>query len=56
MMAPPMNSAAANCQPSNSQMTMPSSTTRLVEAIMKIMDAVKSAPRANRLLASALAA
>ena len=32
---------------------MPSSTTRLVLATMNTMAAVKSAPRANRLLASA---
>ena len=53
MIAPPTNSASANCQPISSHSTIPSSTTRFVEAIMNTIAAVKSAPRANRLLASA---
>ena len=53
MIAPPTNSASANCQPMSSHSTIPSSSTRLVEAIMKTIAAVKSAPRANRVLASA---
>ncbi len=56
MMAPPTNSARANCQPSSSHSTMPSSTTRLVEANMNTIEVVKSAPRANSDLASADAA
>ncbi len=44
MMKPPMNSAAANCQPSNTTRTTPSSITRLVEANMKAIAVVKSAP------------
>ncbi len=53
MIAPPTNSASANCQPISSHSTMPSSTTRLVLATMKTIDDVKSAPRAKRLFASA---
>ena len=53
MIAPPTNSASANCQPISSHSTMPSSTTRFVRATMNTIAAVKSAPRANRLLASA---
>ena len=56
MIAPPMNSAAANCQPISSHSTMPSSSTRFVEANMNACAAVKSAPRANSVLASAEAA
>ena len=56
MMAPPANSARVNCQPMSSHSTMPSSATRLVEANMKTMAAVKSAPRWNSDLARALAA
>ncbi len=56
MMAPPTNWASANCQPINSQITNPIATLRLVEANMKIIDAVKSADRANNDRASALAA
>ena len=56
MIAPPTNSASANCQPISSHSTMPSSTTRLVEANMNTIAAVKSAPRANSVLASAEAA
>ena len=54
--APPTNSAAANCQPIRIQITKPSSITKFVLANIKIIDAVKSAPRANKLFASALAA
>jgi hypothetical protein len=56
MIAPPMNSAAANCQPISSHSTMPSSSTRFVEANMNACAAVKSAPRAKSVLASAEAA
>ena len=45
-----------NCQPISSHSTMPSSATRLVEANMNTIAAVKSAPRWNSDLASALAA
>ena len=47
MMGPPTNSAAMNCQPSRTSRTMPSSMTRLVEAIMKAMAVMKSAPFAK---------
>ena len=47
MTGPPTNSATANCQPSRTNMTMPSSITKLVEEIMKIIALVKSAPRAT---------
>ncbi len=53
MIAPPPNSASANCQPISSHNTIPNSTTRFVEAIMNTIDAVKSAPRANNVFASA---
>ena len=56
MIAPPTNSASANCHPISSHNTMPSSTTRLVEANMKTIDVVKSAPRANSDLLNAAAA
>ena len=44
MMGPPTNSARVNCQPSSKAMMIPSSMTRLVEAISKAMAEVKSAP------------
>ena len=53
MIAPPTNSASANSKPISSHSTMPSSTTRLVLAIMNTIAAVKSAPRANNVLARA---
>ena len=56
MIGPPMNSAAANCQPMSTTSTMPSSTTRLVEANMKTMADTKSAPFWNSDLAMADAA
>ncbi len=56
MMAPPTNSPTANCQPISTTRMMPSSTTRLVEANMKIMAATKSAPFWKRDLARAEAA
>ena len=56
MMKPPTNSASANCQPISNHMTTPSSTTKLVDAIMNTIAAVKSAPRAKSVLANALAA
>ena len=36
---PPTNSLTANCQPINTMSTIPSSTTRLVEANMKTIAA-----------------
>ncbi len=56
MMAPPTNSASANCQPMSSHRMIPSSSTRLVLANMKTIDAVKSAPRWNSDFDRALAA
>ena len=56
MIGPPMNSARVNCQPISSARMMPSSTTRLVEAISKAIAAVKLAPWRNSDLASATAA
>ena len=50
MIAPPTNSASANCQPSSSHSRMPSSTTRLVLATMKTIAAVKSAPAGEQAL------
>ena len=44
MIGPPTNSATANCQPISTTSTMPSSRTRLVDANMKIIAVVKSAP------------
>ena len=44
MIGPPTNSAAANCQPINTTSTMPSSTTRFVEANMNTIAVTKSAP------------
>ncbi len=48
MMGPPTNSATANCHPSKTRIMMPSSTTRFVEATMKIIELVKSAPLTNK--------
>jgi hypothetical protein len=56
MMGPPTNSARVNCQPISSARMMPSSTTRLVEAISKAIAAVKSAPLRKIDLARATAA
>ncbi len=56
MIAPPTNSARANCQPRSNHRTMPSSTTRLVEATMNTIAVVKSAPRWNSDFARAVAA
>ena len=56
MIGPPMNSAAANCQPIKMTSTMPSSITRLVEANMNTMAEMKSAPFWNNDLAMAVAA
>ncbi len=51
-----MNSARVNCQPISRAKMIPSSTTRLVEAISKAMAAVKLAPLRNNERASATAA
>src|SRR5712671_6435703 len=56
MIGPPANSARVNCQDSSSAMMMPSSMTRLVLAISKVIAAVKLAPRRNSARASATAA
>ena len=48
MIGPPMNSASVNCQPISRARMMPSSTTRLVEAISKAIAAVKLAPLAEQ--------
>jgi hypothetical protein len=56
MMTPPMNSLAANCQPMRTMRTMPSSSTRLVDANMNTRLAMKSAPLTKRDLAMAVAA
>ncbi len=56
MIGPPMNSAAANCQPIRMTRMIPSSITRFVEAISKVIAAVKFAPLLNSDLASATAA
>ena len=40
MMMPPTNSLTANCHPISTTSTMPSSTTRLVEANMNTMAAM----------------
>ena len=45
MMGPPTNSARVNCQPMSRARMTPSSTTKLVEAISKVMAAEKLAPR-----------
>jgi hypothetical protein len=56
MITPPTSSASANSQPSRTQMTIPSSTTRFVEANMKTIELTKSAPRWNSVFAIADAA
>jgi hypothetical protein len=56
MIAPPTNSAAMNCQPIRTTSTMPSSTTRFVEANMNTIAARKSAPRTTSERAMAEAA
>ena len=56
MIAPPTSSASANSQPSSTQMTTPSSTTRLVDANMKTIELTKSAPRWKSVFAIADAA
>ena len=56
MINPPINSAAANCQPRSVHMTSPSSKTKLVLANIKTIAVVKSAPLSIKLLAMALAA
>ena len=56
MIGPPTNSAAANCQPISTISTTPSSITRLVDANMKIIAVVKSAPFWNSDFAIAVAA
>ena len=56
MMTPPTYSAAANCQPISTTSTTPSSTTRFVDANMKIIEVTKSAPLANSDFAIAEAA
>ncbi len=48
MMMPPTNSLTANCQPTKTARTIPSSTTRLVDANMKTLAETKSAPFTNR--------
>src|ERR1700735_4879015 len=53
---PPTNSARVDCQPSRTQMTMPSSTTRLVEANWKARADAAEEPFWKRLLAIAIAA
>src|SRR4051812_19309169 len=56
MIGPPTNSASVNRQPIKRARMMPSSTTRLVEAISKAMAALKDAPLRNSDRASATAA
>ena len=56
MIGPPMNSAAANCQPIRMSSTTPSSITRLVEANMNTIAVMKSAPFWNSDFAIAVAA
>ncbi len=56
MIGPPMNSAAANCQPIRMKRTIPSSRTRLVEANMKTIAVKKSAPLLKSDFAMAAAA
>ena len=51
-----MNSPTTNCQPRRTAMTIPSSTTRFVDAISNAMAAVKFAPLRNSERASATAA
>jgi hypothetical protein len=55
MIAPPKNSATANCQPIIIQSTRPSSITKFVLANMKTIEEVKFAPLENKLFAKALA-
>ncbi len=54
--APPTNSAAVNCQPISRARMIPSSITRLVEAIWKAIAAPKSAPLRTSVRAKAAAA
>src|SRR5207248_8231140 len=49
----PTNSPRVNCQPSTSAITIPSSTTRFVDASSNTIAAVKSAPLRNSVRASA---
>ena len=56
MITPPTSSPSANCQPSSTQITIPSSTTRFVEANMKTIELTKSAPRWKSVFAIADAA
>src|SRR5215472_14671395 len=56
MIGPPMNSASVNCQVISNVRMMPSSMTRLVLAISKVIAAMKLAPRRNSDLARATAA
>src|ERR1700677_5328855 len=56
MMGPPANSASVNCQPMSSARMIPSSITRLVEAISNAIAAVKLAPLRNSERANATAA
>jgi hypothetical protein len=56
MIGPPTNSARVNCQPSSRAMMIPSSMTRLVDAISNAIAAPKLAPLRKRDLASATAA
>ena len=53
---PPTNSASANCHPISTQMTIPSSITRFVEANWNASAEAAEAPFWNRLLAIAIAA
>jgi hypothetical protein len=50
---PPTYSPSVNCQPSTSAITMPSSTTRFVDASSNAIAEVKSAPFRNSVRASA---
>ena len=47
IIAPPTNSATANCHPNISHKTIPSSMTKFVLANIKTIDVVKSAPLIN---------
>ena len=53
---PPISSASVNCQPISTHMTMPSSTTRFVEANWNASALAEEAPAANSDLAIAIAA
>ena len=55
IIAPPTNSANANCHPIMIQRTRPSSITKFVLANIKTIEDVKFAPFENKLLARALA-